>query len=143
MGQTVNARNDVALDTIITNVIIIDSISGIIKADIGIKVLYTISKSVSKKNFNLYSIKDGMIHGVGKGGNPHTMQITPGMIVGVGTDVICGEGLICTAGGIDIGAFFTQSKDAFLSALCSGITTIFGIAGFCIRLILYVILLFW
>ena len=38
MGQTVNARNDVALDTIITNVIIIDSISGIIKADIGIKV---------------------------------------------------------------------------------------------------------
>ncbi len=40
MGQTVNARNDVALDTIITNVIIVDSISGIIKADIGIKVNY-------------------------------------------------------------------------------------------------------
>jgi urease alpha subunit len=39
MGQTVNARNDVSLDTIITNVIIIDSISGVIKADIGIKVL--------------------------------------------------------------------------------------------------------
>ncbi len=67
-----------------------------------------------------------MIHGVGKGGNPHTMQVTPGMIVGVGTDVISGEGLICTSGGIDIGAFFAQSKDSFLSALCSGITTIFG-----------------
>jgi urease alpha subunit len=67
-----------------------------------------------------------MIHAVGKGGNPHTMKTTPGMIVGVGTDVICGEGLICTAGGLDIGAFFTQSKDAFVSALCSGVTTIFG-----------------
>ena len=71
-----------------------------------------------------------MIHAVGKGGNPHTMQVTPGMIVGVGTDVISGEGLICTAGGIDIGAIFVQSKDSFVSALCSGVTTIFGIAYF-------------
>ncbi len=49
MGQGFTIRNDLALDTIITNVVIIDSVSGIIKADIG--------------------IKDGMIHGVGKGGN--------------------------------------------------------------------------
>ena len=64
MAQAVNVRNDTALDTIITNVVIIDAVCGVIKADIG--------------------IKDGMILGVGKGGNPHTMQITPGMIVGVG-----------------------------------------------------------
>ena len=68
MGQSVNVRNDIALDSIITNVIVIDAIGGIFKGDIG--------------------IKDGMIQGVGKGGNPHTMQITPGMVVGVGTDVI-------------------------------------------------------
>lgn len=37
-----------------------------------------------------------MIQGVGKGGNPHTMQITPGMVIGVGTDIINGEGLIIT-----------------------------------------------
>ncbi len=76
MAQAVNARNDTALDTIITNVVIIDAVCGVIKADIG--------------------IKDGMILGVGKGGNPHTMQITPGMIVGVGTDIINGEGYLIT-----------------------------------------------
>lgn len=108
MAQSISARNDVALDTIITNVIIIDSVSGIIKADIG--------------------IRDGMIQGVGKGGNPHTMQVTPGMIVGVGTDVICGEGLIITSGAIDMGACLSQSKSSLLSALNSGVTTIFGLS---------------
>lgn len=106
MGQGVTLRNDQALDTIITNVVIMDSVSGIIKADIG--------------------IKDGMIHGVGKGGNPYTMDITPGMVVGVGTDIIQGEGLLITAGAIDIGACFSQSRESFLSALSSGVTTIFG-----------------
>ena len=67
-----------------------------------------------------------MIRGVGKGGNPHTMEVTPNMVVGVGTDVICGEGLIITAGAIDIGACFSQSKHSLLSALSSGVTTIFG-----------------
>ena len=67
-----------------------------------------------------------MIQGVGKGGNPHTMQITPGMIVGVGTDIISGEGLIITSGGIDIGACFSQSSRSLLSALSSGVTTLFG-----------------
>ena len=100
------ARNDSALDTIITNVVIIDTISGITKADIG--------------------IKDGMIQGVGKGGNPHTMNISPGLVVGVGTDIICGEGLIVTAGAIDIGACFFQSKQSLLEALSSGVTTVFG-----------------
>ena len=76
MAQSVNSRNDTAVDTIITNVVIIDAVCGVIKADIG--------------------IKDGMILGVGKGGNPHTMQITPGMIVGVGTDILNGEGYLIT-----------------------------------------------
>jgi urease subunit alpha len=67
-----------------------------------------------------------MIHGVGKGGNPHTMEITPGMIVGVGTDIISGEGLIVTSGGIDIGACFSESKNSIKSALSTGITTMFG-----------------
>lgn len=106
MAQAVMARNDKSLDTIITNVVIIDAVSGVIKADIG--------------------IKDGMIQGVGKGGNPHTMNVSPGLVVGVGTDIICGEGLIVTAGGIDIGACFAQSKESLLEALGSGVTTIFG-----------------
>ncbi|RNA43460.1 urease isoform X1 [Brachionus plicatilis] len=106
LGQSVSMRNDIALDTVITNVVVIDSVSGIFKADIG--------------------IKDGMIHGVGKAGNPHTMDITAGMIVGAGTDIICGEGLIITAGAIDVGSSFFQSKSSLLSALGSGITTIFG-----------------
>ena len=99
-------RNDVALDTIITNVIIIDAVSGVVKADIG--------------------IKDGMIQGVGKGGNPHTMEVSPGLVVGVGTDVICGGGLIVTAGAVDMGACLVQSKGSLLAALSSGVTTMFG-----------------
>lgn len=106
MAQAVSLRNDVALDTVITNVVIIDTISGILKADIG--------------------IKDGMVHGVGKAGNPHTMDITPGMMIGVGTDVICAEGMIVTAGGVDMGACLAQSKESFLAAVSSGVTTILG-----------------
>lgn len=105
-GQASAARNDVALDTILTNVIVIDAVAGVLKADVG--------------------IKDGMIQGVGKGGNPHTMQVTPGLVVGVGTDVICGEGLILTAGGLDMGACFAQSKGSLMAALSSGLTTLLG-----------------
>jgi len=106
MGQAVGVRNDQALDTVITNVVIIDCVAGVLKADIG--------------------IKDGMIHGVGKAGNPYTMDVTPGMIVGTGTDVICGENLIVTSGGIDMCASFSHSKEALLSVLGSGVTTMFG-----------------
>lgn len=105
-GQAVAARNDVALDTILTNVVIVDAVAGVLKADVG--------------------IKDGMIQGVGKAGNPHTMEVTPGLVVGVGTDVICGEGLIVTAGGVDMGACFAQSKDSLMAALGSGLTTLLG-----------------
>ncbi len=77
-------------------------------------------------NSALFARKDGIIQGVGKGGNPHTMQITPGMVVGVGTDIISGEGLILTSGAIDIGTCFAQSAKSLLDALFSGVTSMFG-----------------
>lgn len=73
-----------------------------------------------------------MIQGIGKGGNPHTMQVSPNMCVGVGTECISGEGLIATAGAVDLAACLSQSSSTtsqsfYLSALQSGITTMFGI----------------
>ncbi|CAF0880370.1 unnamed protein product [Didymodactylos carnosus] len=106
MGQASNTRNDVALDTVVTNVVIIDTVAGIIKADLG--------------------IKDGTISGIGKAGNPQTMTgVTPGMVIGVGTEVIQGEGLILTAGAIDGAACFT-SPDVITEAVMGGVTTMFG-----------------
>lgn len=71
-----------------------------------------------------------MIQGIGKAGNPHTMQISPNMCVGVGTEFISGEGLIATAGGVDLAASLPQSSTSdeafYSSALTSGITTMFG-----------------
>src|SRR5512134_1669652 len=81
MGQAagVSARN--ALDCVITNALVVDH-SGIYKADIG--------------------IKDGLIAGIGKAGNPDIMAgVTKGMVIGVTTEVIAGEGLLLTAGGLD------------------------------------------
>lgn len=70
-----------ALDLLITNVVILDY-WGIVKADIG--------------------IKDGKIAGIGKAGNPAIMSgVTERMIIGAATEVIAGEGLIATAGGVD------------------------------------------
>src|SRR5439155_8329280 len=81
MGQAAGVAADLALDCVITNAVIVDW-SGIYKADIG--------------------IKNGLIHGIGKAGNPDVMAgVTPGMIVGVTTEVIAGEGLIVTAGVLD------------------------------------------
>lgn len=70
-----------------------------------------------------------MIQGIGKGGNPHTMQVTPNMCVGVGTECISGEGLIATAGGVDLAACLSHSLPArtfYTSTLNTGITTMFG-----------------
>ena len=106
MGQAVSARNDIALDTILTNLVIVDSVSGVIKADLG--------------------IRDGIIQGVGKGGNPHTMDITPDMAIGVGTDVISCQGLLATAGAVDLGVCFGQSWRAITAAIGSGVTSMFG-----------------
>ena len=79
MGQSQNGRNQGAVDTVITNALILDY-WGIIKADIG--------------------IRDGLIAAVGKAGNP---DIQPGVniVIGPGTEIIAGEGKIVTAGGID------------------------------------------
>ena len=88
-GQAAGVAQEDALDCVITNALVIDS-TGIFKADIG--------------------IKNGLIAGIGKAGNPDVMNgvtpgmivgVTPGMIVGVTTEVIAGEGLLLTAGGID------------------------------------------
>ena len=82
MGQSQASRADGAADTVITNAVIIDH-SGIIKADIG--------------------ITGGRISGIGKAGNPDMMAgVSPGMVVGVTTEAIAGEGLIVTAGGIGL-----------------------------------------
>ena len=95
-----------ALDMVITNVTIIDAVLGIIKADVG--------------------IKDGKIAGIGKAGNPNTMQgVSPNLVTGAATDAISGEHLILTAGAIDSHIHFISPQQAE-AALCNGITTLFG-----------------
>lgn len=97
---------DGALDFVITNALVVDAVLGIVKADIG--------------------IKDGRIAGVGKAGNPRTMDgVTPGLVVGAGTDVRAGEGLIATAGGIDVHVHF-DSAGLCEEAIAAGITTMLG-----------------
>src|SRR5246500_3416748 len=82
MGQSSRATHaDGALDVVITNALIVDH-WGIVKGDIG--------------------IRDGRIVKVGKAGNPDTMQgVDPELVVGASTEVIAGENMIVTAGGID------------------------------------------
>ena len=104
-GQKAGATDAEALDCVITNALILDW-TGIYKADVG--------------------IKHGRIAGIGKAGNPDTMAgVTPGLVVGVTTEAIAGEGLILTAGGIDTHVHFIcpQQSD---EALASGVTTFVG-----------------
>jgi len=106
MGQSVNTtRESGDLDLVITNCVILDY-TGIYKADIG--------------------IKDGKIAGIGKAGNPDTMDgVIPGMTVGAATEALAGEGLIVTAGGIDTHIHFI-SPEQVGTALASGVTTMIG-----------------
>ncbi|GLD93810.1 hypothetical protein PINS_up002415 [Pythium insidiosum] len=105
MGQASGLAAGQVLDTIITNALILDY-TGIYKADIG--------------------IKDGLIAGIGKGGNPDVMDgVLPNMIVGVNTEVIAGEGLIVTAGGMDAHVHFICPQ-LCTEALASGLTTLVG-----------------
>ena len=105
MGQAAGIGQADALDCVITNALIIDH-TGIIKADVG--------------------IKHGVISGIGKAGNPDVMAgVTKGMIVGVTTEVIAGEGLILTAGGIDTHIHYICPQQVF-DALASGVTTFVG-----------------
>ena len=102
MGQS-QASREVAVDTVITNAVIIDH-WGIIKADVG--------------------LKDGRIHAIGKAGNPDT-QSGVDIVIGPGTEVIAGENCILTAGGIDAHIHFICPQQ-IEEALMSGVTTMLG-----------------
>ena len=105
LGQATGRSDFETLDTVITNALIVDW-SGIYKADIG--------------------IKNGVIAGIGKAGNPDIMEgVSPDMIVGSCTDVIAGEHKIITAGGSDTHIHFICPQQAE-EAICSGITTMLG-----------------
>ncbi|WP_183826118.1 urease subunit alpha [Rhizobium sp. BK377] len=103
MGQSQVTRADGAVDTVITNAVIIDH-SGIYKADIG--------------------LKDGRIAAIGKAGNPDT-QPGVNIIVGPGTEAIAGEGKIITAGGMDSHIHFIAPQQ-IEEALMSGLTCMLG-----------------
>ena len=105
MGQAAGIGQAEALDLVITNALVVDY-TGIYKADLG--------------------IKDGCISGIGKAGNPDVMEgVTEGMIVGVTTEVVAGEGLILTAGGIDSHVHFICPQQ-IEEALASGLTSMVG-----------------
>ncbi len=103
MGQGQATRAQGAVDTVITNVLIIDH-WGIVKADVG--------------------LKDGRIVAIGKAGNPDT-QPGVNIIIGPGTDAIAGEGKILTAGGIDTHIHYICPQQ-IEDALMSGVTTMLG-----------------
>ncbi|KAH9518886.1 hypothetical protein Btru_008579, partial [Bulinus truncatus] len=106
MGQASRLSSGQALDTVITNVLIVDAVSGIIKADIG--------------------IKDGKIVGIGKSGNPDVMDgVDETLVIGACTEVLAGEGMIITAGAIDTHVHFICPQLAD-EAIASGITTLIG-----------------
>ena len=102
MGQSQRAHKDV-MDTVITNAIILDH-WGIVKADIGIKA--------------------GRIAGIGKAGNPD-IQPNVTMAIGGATEIIAGEGMIVTAGGVDTHIHFICPQQ-IEEALMSGVTTMIG-----------------
>lgn len=105
MGQATGASDEISLDLAIVNALIVDW-SGIYKADIG--------------------VKDGVIVGIGKAGNPDVMEgVSSNMIVGSCTDVIAGEGKIITAGGFDTHIHFICPQQTY-EAISSGITTMLG-----------------
>jgi len=107
MGQCPDATSaGGALDLVITNAIVMDPVLGILKADIG--------------------VKNGRIAGIGKAGNPYIMDnVGPSLVIGPGTEVIAGEGLIATAGGIDAHIHMISPQQVY-EALSNGITTFIG-----------------
>ncbi len=105
MGQASGFKSAEVLDLLITNALVIDY-TGIYKADIG--------------------IKNGYIKAIGKSGNPHIMPgVHPDMVVGTVTEVVAGEGMIITAGGIDNHIHYICPQQ-MNEALASGITTFIG-----------------
>jgi urease subunit alpha len=103
MGQAPDATD--VPDLVITNALILDH-WGVVKADVG--------------------IKDGLIRAIGKAGNPDIMDgVDPLLVIGAGTEIIAGEGLILTAGGIDAHIHFIAPQQ-IPEAIASGITTMIG-----------------
>ncbi|MDR1085619.1 MAG: urease subunit alpha [Deltaproteobacteria bacterium] len=102
MGQSQASRSE-SVDTVITNALIVD-VGGFVKADVG--------------------LKDGRIHSAGRAGNP---GIQPGIdiAIGPGTEIIAGEGLLLTAGGVDTHIHFIAPQQIW-EALTSGVTTLVG-----------------
>src|SRR6202048_1287796 len=103
MGQSQRTRSEGAVDTVITNALILDH-WGVVKADIA--------------------IKDGLISRIGKAGNPD-VQPNVDIIIGPGTEIIAGEGKIITAGGIDTHIHYICPQQ-IEEALYSGLTTMMG-----------------
>ncbi|WP_314616712.1 urease subunit alpha [Streptomyces stackebrandtii] len=105
MGQARTTRAEGAPDTVITGAVIIDH-WGVVKADIG--------------------IRDGRITGIGKAGNPDTMDgVHPDLVIGPETEIIVGNGRIVTAGAVDTHVHFI-SPTVVEQALATGVTTLVG-----------------
>ncbi|KAI0048100.1 urease [Auriscalpium vulgare] len=105
MGQATNRSAAETLDLVVTNALIVDW-SGIYKADIG--------------------VKNGIISGIGKAGNPDIMEgVHPALVIGSNTEVIAGEKLIITAGAVDAHCHFI-SPTQVIEALAAGTTTMIG-----------------
>ncbi|MFI1801306.1 urease subunit alpha [Streptomyces sp. NPDC020379] len=105
MGQSRATRADGAPDTVVTGAVVLDH-WGVVKADIG--------------------IRDGRITGIGKAGNPDTMDgVHPDLVIGPETEIIAGNGKILTAGAVDAHVHFICPQIAD-EALASGVTTLVG-----------------
>ncbi|KDR78783.1 hypothetical protein GALMADRAFT_244327 [Galerina marginata CBS 339.88] len=105
MGQATNRSSEKTLDLVITNALIIDW-SGIYKADIG--------------------VKNGVIVGIGKAGNPDIMaNVHPALVIGSSTEVIAGEKLIVTAGAVDVHVHYICPQQVE-EALAAGTTSMIG-----------------
>jgi urease subunit alpha len=106
MAQSQRSNAEGALDLVITNVVVFDPILGIVKGDLG--------------------VKEGRIAGLGKAGNPDTQNgVDPLLVIGPGTEVIAGEHLIATPGGIDSHIHMICPQQVY-EALSNGITTLLG-----------------
>jgi urease subunit alpha len=106
MAQRAVTNAGGALDLVITNVIVLDPVLGVLKADIG--------------------VKNGRIAGIGKAGNPDVMRgVDPQLVIGPGTEVIAGEHLIATPGAVDSHIHMIAPQQVY-HALSNGITTLIG-----------------
>src|SRR5712691_10541544 len=106
MAQSQRTSAEGAPDLVITNVVVMDPLLGIVKADIG--------------------VKNGRIAAIGKAGNPDVQDgVDPALVIGAGTEIIAGEHLIATPGGIDSHVHLICPQQVY-EALSNGITTLIG-----------------